>query len=371
MRRVFFAALVLVAAPILLADDPASPLAQKVSKLRKQFETDKAELTKKLADAKDPEDRKSINFQIKELHALTAGEALEMAESGKKDDGGRDAAVFALELLGRFEITGSDLDKASALILEHHLDSPKIRPALEHMVSAGPTGLEFLQTVADKASHPEVKALALYYNALAEDAKATAAEGPTGDEEKIARVRQRAADLMEKAAKLAPDVKVGDGTLKEAVARDLVSLRISPGQPAPDVEGTDLDGKKVKLTSYRGKVVLFDFWATWCPPCRAMIPHERELVEKLKDKPFALLSVSADDARDDVTGFLDKEKMPWAHWWDGPKGPVTKLFRVKSFPTLFLIDAKGIVRKKWVGSPGDAVLDKAINDLVAEAEKAK
>jgi thiol-disulfide isomerase/thioredoxin len=371
MRRVLFAAAVLVAGPALLAEDSSSPLARKVAKLRQQFETDKAELNKKLAAAGDPADKKSLQFQIKELHALTASDAIELAESGKKEDGGRDAAVFALELLGRFEITGSDLDKASAIVLEHHIGSPKIAPALEHMAQAGRTGLEFLETVAEKATQPEVKALALYYNALAEDAKATAAEGPTGDDEKIARVRLRAADMMEKAAQLAPDAKIGSGKLKDAVAAELVSLRIGPGQPAPDVEGTDLDGKKVKLSSFRGKVVLFDFWATWCGPCRAMIPHERELTEKLKGKPFALLSVSADDDKAEVSRFLEGEKMPWAHWWDGPKGPVTKLFRVKSFPTLFLIDAKGVVRRKWVGSPGDVELDKAINGLVAEAERTK
>jgi hypothetical protein len=102
-----------------------------------------------------------------------------------------------------------------------------------------------------------------------------------------------------------------------------------------------------------------------------MIPHERELVEKHKDRPFALLSVSADEAKADLTGFLETEKMPWSHWWDGAKGPVTKLFKVRSFPTLFLIDAKGVIRRKWVGSPGDEVLAKAIDELVAEAEKAK
>jgi thiol-disulfide isomerase/thioredoxin len=115
--------------------------------------------------------------------------------------------------------------------------------------------------------------------------------------------------------------------------------------------------------------VVLDFWATWCGPCKAMIPHERELAEKLKDKPFAILSVSVDDEKKELAEFLGAEKMPWSHWWDGPKGPVVKLFRVKAFPTLFLIDAKGVVRNKWVSSPGNEVLDKAVNELVAEAQK--
>jgi thiol-disulfide isomerase/thioredoxin len=376
MRRVLLVGLVVFAGGlgILSGDEPAapaSPLARKLAKLQKQFETDKQPLKKKLADAKDPEDKKQLAFQIKELHALTASDALDLAEEGKKTEDGLDAAVFVLRVLGEYQITGQDMDKASAIVLEHHIDSPKIAPALEHMVGCGPTGLIFLETVVDKATKPEVQALALYYNALAMDAKATAAEGPTGDDVKIARFRGQAADMMERAAKLAPDAKVGSDTLAKAAANEIVSLRIGPGNPVPDVEGTDLDGKKVKLSSYRGKVVLFDFWATWCGPCKAMIPHERELAEKLKDKPFALLSVSVDDEKKELAEFLGTEKMPWAHWWDGPKGPVVKLFKVRSFPTLFLIDAKGVVRNKWVGSPGNEALDKAVNELVAEAQKAK
>jgi thiol-disulfide isomerase/thioredoxin len=152
----------------------------------------------------------------------------------------------------------------------------------------------------------------------------------------------------------------------------MVSMKIGVGQPVPDVEGMTLDGKKVKLSSYRGKVVLFDFWATWCGPCVAMIPHEREMVEKMKGKPFALLGVNVDEEKADFVSFMgDKDKMPWDHWYDGSKGPVAKMFKVRAYPTMYLIDAKGIIRKKWIGSPGNEVLDKAVEELVAEAEKAK
>ena len=146
-------------------------------------------------------------------------------------------------------------------------------------------------------------------------------------------------------------------------------MSVDVGSTAPDFTLMNQDRQPVTLSGLKGKVVLFDFWATWCGPCRAMIPHERELVEKYKDKPFAILSVSADSEKGDLTEFLGSEKMPWTHWWDGEKGPVTKMFKIKAFPTLYLIDAKGVIRKKWVGSPGNDVLDKAVEELVAEAQK--
>src|SRR5439155_17394791 len=66
------------------------------------------------------------------------------------------------------------------------------------------------------------------------------------------------------------------------------------GQVAPDFTGKTLDGATFHLADFRGQVVVLDFWATWCPPCRAMIPHEREMLERLAGKPFALVSISVD-----------------------------------------------------------------------------
>jgi hypothetical protein len=100
-----------------------------------------------------------------------------------------------------------------------------------------------------------------------------------------------------------------------------------------------------------------------------MIPHEREMSEKLSKRPFIILGVNVDDKKETLSEFMESEKLPWAHWWEGPKGPLVKTFKVRGFPTLYLIDAKGVIRKKWLGSPKGDVLDKAVEELVAEAEK--
>jgi Redoxin len=85
---------------------------------------------------------------------------------------------------------------------------------------------------------------------------------------------------------------------------------VKVGQLAPDANLTDTNGKKLKLSDLRGKVVVLTFWASWCPICNGMIPQERELVKRLKDKPFVLVSVSADARKEAFTAFLEKNEMP-------------------------------------------------------------
>jgi thiol-disulfide isomerase/thioredoxin len=375
MRPILFAGIaLLIGCPqFTVGDDPKEaprgPVARKFAELKKKFEAEEKELKKKLADASDPDDQKQISFSLKELSAITASDAIELAVDNPKDEASIDSAVFALKLLGQFKVTGRDMDKAVAFILDNHINSPKIQGALAQMSGAGATGQQFLKTVAEKTTNKEVQGLAMFYCAVALDGQAAAQEAQ-GNEEAAMKMRAEATEMMEKAVKLAPDAKVGSDTLTKAVATEMISMRIGVGNPIPEVEGFDLDGKKVKMSSFKGKVVLFDFWATWCGPCVRMIPHERQLFEKLSKKGFVLLSVNVDEEKSTLTEFLVKEKMPWSHWWDGRQGPISKMFRIQAFPTLYLIDAKGIVRKKWIGSPGEETLDKAVEDLVAEAEKA-
>lgn len=104
-----------------------------------------------------------------------------------------------------------------------------------------------------------------------------------------------------------------------------------------------------------------------------MYPHERSLVKKLADKPFALIGVNSDTDLEALKKVLEEEKITWRSFWNGKKGtggPISAEWNVSGWPTLYVIDHKGILRHKWVGSPGDDVLDKAIDKLVAEAEKA-
>jgi thiol-disulfide isomerase/thioredoxin len=163
------------------------------------------------------------------------------------------------------------------------------------------------------------------------------------------------------------DVTVGRGdTLGEMAKGSLYELRhLQVGMKAPAAESKNLKGEKATLADYKGKVVVLDVWATWCVPCKEMIPHEREMVEKFKNKPFALISVSADDEKKELEEFLGKESMPWAHWWDGPDAPFLKQWNVHTFPTIYVIDAKGVIRYKHVRGED---LEKAVEKLLAEVK---
>src|SRR3954454_13329195 len=103
-----------------------------------------------------------------------------------------------------------------------------------------------------------------------------------------------------------------------------------------------------------------------------MYPHERSLVKKLADKPFALVGVNSDTDLKALKPVLEKEEITWRSFWNGPKGtggPISDEWNVHGWPTLYVIDHKGVIRHKFVGSPGDEKLDEAIEKLVEAAAK--
>jgi hypothetical protein len=103
-----------------------------------------------------------------------------------------------------------------------------------------------------------------------------------------------------------------------------------------------------------------------------MYPHERSLVKRLEGKPFALIGVNSDGSKEALKTVIEKEKMTWRSFWDvSTSGPIATRWNLSGWPTLYVLDHNGVIRHKWMGSPGDEALDKAIDELVKEAEGAR
>lgn len=102
-----------------------------------------------------------------------------------------------------------------------------------------------------------------------------------------------------------------------------------------------------------------------------MYPHERSLVQAMENKPFALVGVNSDSSKEYGKKVVAKEKMTWRSWWDGgnTEGPIASKWNIRGWPTMYLLDHRGVIRHKWLGSPGDKVLNEAVEKLVKEAEK--
>ncbi len=132
-------------------------------------------------------------------------------------------------------------------------------------------------------------------------------------------------------------------TLGEVAAGHLDELRhLAVGQVAPDFEGTDAAGRPIKLSSLRGKVVGLVFWFAGCGPCIREIPHERELTEKMKGRPFTLLGVVGDGNGDAARKVIEDQKMTWPNLVTGGE-KVSERYHVTGYPTQFVIDAQGVI----------------------------
>jgi peroxiredoxin len=140
------------------------------------------------------------------------------------------------------------------------------------------------------------------------------------------------------------------------------------GDTCPQVAGQDVDGKPVKLTDYQGKVVMISFWGTWCPPCRKLLPHERQMFEeKYKDRPFQILGV-AQDQPDTLRRFLKANPIPWPNIVDNA-GVVSTQWNITAVPSAVLVDHTGVIRAAWVDGLNPNVLWAEVDKLVAEAER--
>jgi RNA polymerase sigma factor (sigma-70 family) len=155
-------------------------------------------------------------------------------------------------------------------------------------------------------------------------------------------------------------------TLGEMAAARLDDMRnLGVGKVAPDFEGLGVDGKTLKLSDYRGKVVALVYWFSTCGPCLREIPFERELAQKMTGRPFTFLGVVTDGGTEGARKMIVDEKMTWPNIIKGGD-KIAEQYHLRSSPTYFIIDAAGIIRSKGHMLPSQ--LDELVEKLVSETE---
>ena len=147
--------------------------------------------------------------------------------------------------------------------------------------------------------------------------------------------------------------------------RFLDHVELARARMAPAFSVTALDGKQISLDSFAGKVVLIDFWATWCGPCREALPHIRDIAHRFQEQPLVVISISLDRDEKKWKEFVAKNKMTWLQYRDGGfEGPIARAFDVNAIPATFTIDTDGVLEDQHVG---DGNIEGKLKKLLADA----
>jgi thiol-disulfide isomerase/thioredoxin len=180
----------------------------------------------------------------------------------------------------------------------------------------------------------------------------------------LARLHQDDAARAEFAAFLDQDRK--NPTLHPRAERFVDRIELARATMAPPFSLTTLDGRHVTMDDLAGKVVLIDFWATWCGPCRDALPHMRYIAKKFDGQPFVMLSIDLDNDEAKWMQFVQKNEMNWMQYRDvgGFSGRIARAFSVSAIPATFSIDADGVLEDQHVG---DADIEGKLKKMIARA----
>ncbi len=156
-----------------------------------------------------------------------------------------------------------------------------------------------------------------------------------------------------------------DPSLNERAQRYADRIELARSRMAPPFSATTIDGQRISLDGFAGKVVLIDFWATWCPPCVAALPHIQEIARRFEGQPLVVISVSFDNDDAKWRAFVAKNHMTWVQIRDGRfTGPLGHVFDIRAIPATLSIDADGVLEDQH---EGDAAIDGKLKKLVEGA----
>ncbi len=144
----------------------------------------------------------------------------------------------------------------------------------------------------------------------------------------------------QQADQIVESIKAQAEARKAQAEGEKIKKNLAVGKPFPDFKGKNLAGKEFSLADYKGKVVLIDFWATWCGSCVQEIPHVKEAYKKYHAKGFDVIGISLDRSRGALESYIKEKDMPWTQHFD-EGGLIASRYGVTGIPTVYLLDGKG------------------------------
>lgn len=361
----------LIGQPTAGVDDDPRAISVLAANMTRRYEKLRDQLLRKLDAADDPDVIEELEIRLLDAESAYAEGLIKIVRTAPTDP----AAIATLAPIFKLD-DETHLATALELLHKHHAKSAKLLPALLPLTElAMPDAELFLATVL--ADNPEKTCRGAAAFALGLIATETArAATPEKQPAAIA----SAVEYLQTALTDAPNLKPSDSapTLGISAKKLLAALKVLPqlrvGGTAPEIAGPDTSGKAMKLSEYRGQVVLLDFWATWCGPCMQSLPAQRALLKTHAERPFAIVGVNADPPGRETTKAIKKANVSWRSFQDetdADTATISDVWNVSAFPTIYLIDHAGIVRKTWVGVPPAIELETEVEILIRAAEKAK
>jgi thiol-disulfide isomerase/thioredoxin len=289
-----------------------------------------------------------------------------------------DRAAFQA-LLGVLDLGSPPMRmQARQLLRAHHLAGRAASELIEHLLPIDNSltetqdDIELLKAVMARNPDRRVRGAAWY--AIGYRAAGVSFTGSDLTASQRLHARDTAAGAMRVFQKSYADVDFGTANVNRAsreagaMARDAQLIRFAmenlrEGHAAPAGSGTRLDGRKAKLTDYRGNVLVVDMWASWCAACVEVIPAYQALYARYAGRGLRIVGQSQDFDANVLRRFLERKSIPWDTWYDGPRGGLFATWWVAALPTSYVIDRKGMIRAV---NPGVEDLDALIAALIKE-----
>lgn len=339
------------------------PIDPEVNSIIEEYKRGMEEFIALLSRAKTREDYEKI-FKTKNPSKRHAPRLVKFAAEKSKSPAAYQALVFAITMIPQFYPEADatpHLQQATSQLIRDHITEKTLGSAAMMLAECKlPGAQQFLRDLLKKSPERDVQGVACYVLGRS-----------MSDAENVL-TKKEAIKFLERAVEEYGNVKYHDTEISELAAPLLFALQhLSIGSPAPEIVGHDVDGEEFKLSDYRGKVVMLDFFVNWCPHCTKMYPLERMMVEKTKDQPCVLLGINCDE-RGVLRNIINEKRVTWQCWADGPSGPISTQWRVDSFPRIYIIDHEGIIRHQFNGFPDPDEVDRILTQLVkAATEKGK